>query len=92
MVSIRFVDLKVKCKKDTDITFKVLFDSGASSTIVAAAMVCHLKTSNNDGTTLSTALLYFSSNQKYCAKMILAEFNPTTEITQSIYVAKNQVN
>ena len=78
--------------KDTYITFKALFDSGASCTLASEDTVRHLKKTRNAVTTFNTASGKFSTNQKYCVNIKLAEFNPTAEITHTVHVAKELGN
>ena len=92
LVLITFVNLKVKREKDMYVTFKALLDSGASCTLASEAKVCHLKKTKNDIASFKTAAWNFSTNQRCRAKMTLAEFNPTSEITHSVHVAKTLGN
>ena len=92
LVPISFINSKVKREKDMYVTFKSLLDSGASCTLASEAVVHHLKKTRNDFILFKTAAGKFSTNQKCCVRMMLAEFNPTAEITHSIHVAKTLGN
>ena len=63
----------------------------ASCTLASEAVVHHLK-KKNDVTSFKTAAGNFLTNQKYCTKMTLAEFDPTAEITHSVHVANKLDN
>mgnify|MGYP001305157055 FL=1 len=89
---VSFIDLKVKRKKDTYVTFKALLDSRASCTLATNAVVCHLKKTKDDVTSFKTAMGTFSTNQKCCTKKIFAKLNPTTEIMHTVHVAKSLGN
>ena len=43
LVPISFIELNIKREKDEYVTFKALFDSGASSTLVSQSAVRYLK-------------------------------------------------
>ena len=74
------------------VTFTALLDSGASYTLASKTVVRHLKKTKIDVTLFKTAEGNFSTNHKRCTKIMLADLNPTVEITHSVHVAKTLGN
>ena len=92
LVPITFVELKVKREKDNYATLKTLLDSGASSTLITAKAVKHLKTTTCEKNTFNCVAGDFSSKGKCNVRFKMAEFNPTATICHKAHVAENLGN
>ena len=92
LVPISFLELKIKREKNKYSPLKVLFDSGASATLINQTAVKHLKKSVTTSTLFSTAVGNFSTHGKCRVKLKFPEFNPTAEITHTVHVTKTLGN
>ena len=66
---------------------RALLDSGASTTVISAKAVQHLKQTPSNTTMSSTVASNFETSKKCTVKFEMPEFNPTAEIKHKAYVA-----
>ena len=85
LIPITFVELKVKQENDTYATLRTLLDSGASSTLITAKAVRHLKKIMQKNS-FSCVAGIFSSRGKCHIRFKMAEFNPTATVSHCAHV------
>ena len=69
LLSISFVELKIKREQNEYVSLKVLFDSGASATLVNQTAINHLKKTVTKSALFSTAAGNFATHGKCRVKL-----------------------
>jgi len=84
--------LRTSLGKPTPVTIRILFDSGASSTIVYKELVKKLRIKKDRTTEWQTAIGKFETNEKAKVQFILPEFHESRVIEWNAHVTDKKSN